>query len=589
MELSDEQQRVLGDSVEVVSACPGAGKTRAIVARFLQDVKLSTKGVALVSFTNTAVDEISARLKPQGDFPSPNFVGTFDRFVHQFIVTPYVLRAAHVKPRYIDSWNDLGSADWLYLRDGSVPGSGVALSDFVPSTDGALSLSSSPSAASRMYALQLYKAGVSLDSITSRAQTIIDGLLAKNIYDCDHARILALNILNGTIDDPGCQRLAGRFSEIIIDEFQDCSDIEYQIREHLKALSIRVVVVADADQGIYEFRNARPQMFSVLIANTTSEAVVELNDNYRSSEAICALVTSMRALSTSAVAPTRNFNGVTVAPKVYVLIGTDSYKLNTFQALVEEHHIPAKGCIVLAPTRKQAALLAGCISTMFEKGYGDTGRLLVALTQLRYGRVARLRTGALSSFTGLVLGLFDWASVQLDRGTVEEKQEYVGLQPEALRLCLSKLVRNSAEWLSKDDAKSAIQAAITALISGLAMHPVSSVTTKFPKPRDEDWVKWTATGEATRVGIDHSHIHEVKGKEFPAVLLHVPHENRNGEDSGFTSWLADADSETRRVLYVGASRAERLLALSVAKTKEGDIVAILERDGVPYELRIEGA
>lgn len=527
-------------------------------------MKSSTKGVALVSFTNTAVDEISARLKPQGDFPPPNFVGTFDRFVHQFIVTPYVLRTARVKPRYVDSWDDLGSADWLYLRDGSVPGSGIALSNFVPDTDGVLSLSSSPSAESRMYVRQLENAGISLDSITSRAKAAIDGLLAKHIYDCDHARILALNILSGVIEDSGPQRLAGRFSEIIIDEFQDCSDIEYKIRESLKALGVKVVVVADADQGIYEFRNARPQMFSGLVAGMSSEVVVELNDNYRSSEAICALVTSIRALSASAVVPVRNFDGVPVAPKVYVLIGTDGYKLNIFRALAEQYSIPAKSLIILAPTRKQAALLAGSVSTMFEKGYGDTGRLLVVLTQLRYGRLSRLRTGALTSFTGLILGMFDWASVQLDQGTVEQKLEHLGLQPEVLRLGLSRLVRNSTGWSSKDDAKTAIQATITALISGLAMQPVSSVTTKFPKPRDEDWVKWNAAGEGTKVGIDHSHIHDVKGKEFPAVLLDIPHKHVNGEDSGFTSWLTDADSETRRVLYVGASRAERLLALSIA-------------------------
>lgn len=588
MELSDEQQRVLGDSVEVVSACPGAGKTRAIVARFLQEVNSSTKGVALVSFTNAAVDVISARLKPQGDFPPPNFVGTFDHFVHQFIVTPYILRTAHVKPRYIDSWRDLGDVDWVYLRDGSVGGSGIALSDFVPGVDGALSLSDSPSQFSRVYIHQLEAAGISPASLIPRAKATIDGLLAKHTYDCDHARMLAMHILKGEVEDPGPGRLAARFSEIIIDEFQDCSDIEYQIREHLRVLGIKVVVVADADQGIFEFRNAKPQMFSALVTDTASEAVIELNDNYRSSEAICALVTSMRALSTSAVVPMRNFDGSVVAPKVYVLIGTNSYKLNTFQALAEEHHIPASSFIVLAPTRKQAALLAGDTSAKFEKGHGDTGRLLVALAHLRHGRLSRVRTGALASFNGLVLGMFNWASVQLDRGTVEEKLEYLELQPEKLRLCLSKLVRNSAEWSSKDDAKAAIQAAITTLIDGLIMQPVSPVTTKFPKPRDEDWVNWTAAGEATGVSIDHRHIHEVKGKEFLAVLLDVPHKNVNGEDSGFTSWLADADSETRRVLYVGASRAERLLALSIAKTKKDDIISILERDGVPYELRIEG-
>lgn len=587
MELSDEQQRVLGDAIEVVSACPGAGKTRALVARFIQEADSSPKGVALVSFTNAAVDEIALRLKPYGNFSPPDFVGTFDRFVHQFLVTPYVLRTAHLKPRYVDSWNDLGDADWLYLRDRSVQGRGIALADFVPGTDGELSLSPSPSADTRTYMRQLEKAGISVDSITSRAKAAIGGLLANHIYDCDHARLLALDILSGVIDDPGPRRMKARFSEVIIDEFQDCSDIEYQIRERLRSLGIKVVVVADADQGIYEFRNAKPQMFAVLTSGTVKDAVVELDDNYRSSRAICALVTSLRALSKRTVAPKRDFGGTEAASNVYVLVGSEKYKLDTFRALAEEHGITEKDSIILAPSRKQAAALAGDVSTKFAKGYGATGALLVVLAQLRIGRLSRLRNGAIARFTGLVLAMFDWASVQLDRATVEEKLEHLELQPEVLRLSLSRLVRESARWSSKDNAKVSIQATITALVSQRTMQPATSVATRFPKPRDDDWASWTVADEATRVVTDHSHIHNVKGKEFPAVLLDLPHRKVNGVDSGFTCWLADVDSETRRVLYVGASRAERLLALSVAKTKADDIVTILERDGVPYKIMKE--
>ncbi|WP_371272122.1 UvrD-helicase domain-containing protein [Streptomyces sp. cf124] len=44
------------------SACPGAGKTRAMVARFLKrTAEEPRRGIALISFTNAAVDEVRRR------------------------------------------------------------------------------------------------------------------------------------------------------------------------------------------------------------------------------------------------------------------------------------------------------------------------------------------------------------------------------------------------------------------------------------------------------------------------------------------------------------------------------------------------
>lgn len=586
MKLSDEQICTLKYDVEIVSACPGAGKTRAIVARFSQTADAANKGVALLSFTNAAVDEIVTRIGSIGKFNPPHFVGTFDRFVHQFIVTPFVLRTAHIKPRYVDSWMELAGSDWLYLRDRGVPGKGIPLTDFIPDADGVLSFSASPSEDGRIYARQLDAAGISLDGIMARANDRIEELLAKHIYDCDHARILGLQILEGTVPDVAPQRISLRFSEIIVDEFQDCSDIEYRIREQLKVLGVKVVVVADADQGIYEFRNAKPQMFSALVANSPREAVLELNDNYRSSKAICALVTSLRSLSSEAVVAARTPDPGSTPSKIFVLVGSNSYKVSQFKTILEEYGLPSGNATVLAPTRKQAAQLAGHTAAKFEKCNGSTGKLLRILAHLRHGVSPRDRSRAPIEFTNLVLSLFDWTQVGLEMGTVEEKTEHLGLQQAALRLSLSSLVRGSAEWTSRDDAKQAIQLAIGRLTANLSLEP-SSVTMKFQKPREADWKSWIAVGLSAPAEIAHRHIHEVKGKEFPGVLLEVPHAKRNGVDSGLTSWLEGVDSEPRRVLYVGASRAQRLLALSVARTRIDDLEAVLHRDGVPYELRSE--
>lgn len=88
-ELSAEQKSALELNVRLVEACPGAGKTRAIVQRYKLRADTSDRGVALLSFTNAAIDEATARSSDRPDLlRAPHFVGTFDTFLHRYIVTP---------------------------------------------------------------------------------------------------------------------------------------------------------------------------------------------------------------------------------------------------------------------------------------------------------------------------------------------------------------------------------------------------------------------------------------------------------------------------------------------------------------------
>ena len=52
-----------------------------------------------------------------------------------------------------------------------------------------------------------------------------------------------------------------RFQELIVDEFQDCDETEYHLLARLKHAGIHVVVVADPDQAIYEFRQTSTGLY----------------------------------------------------------------------------------------------------------------------------------------------------------------------------------------------------------------------------------------------------------------------------------------------------------------------------------------
>ena len=53
--------------------------------------------------------------------------------------------------------------------------------------------------------------------------------------------------------------LAARFSEVIVDEAQDCGPEELHVLELLKQFGVTVTAVADLDQSIFEFRRAEPE------------------------------------------------------------------------------------------------------------------------------------------------------------------------------------------------------------------------------------------------------------------------------------------------------------------------------------------
>ena len=104
----DLQQQIVAEQPSLfVRACPGAGKTRLVVDRFLL-VGQAGSHVAVLSFTNKAADEIADRSSHHGDprlVGFPNFVGTFDRLLATFIVRPFGQLGGPIQ--IVDSWESV--------------------------------------------------------------------------------------------------------------------------------------------------------------------------------------------------------------------------------------------------------------------------------------------------------------------------------------------------------------------------------------------------------------------------------------------------------------------------------------------------
>ncbi|MBD1371656.1 ATP-dependent helicase [Hazenella sp. IB182357] len=80
-----------------------------------------------------------------------------------------------------------------------------------------------------------------------------------------------------------------RFQHILVDEFQDINQIQYDILLRLSQHDQQLFVVGDDDQSIYGFRGSHPRFMLQLEQDFNSVSKVVLETNYRSTDEIIAV------------------------------------------------------------------------------------------------------------------------------------------------------------------------------------------------------------------------------------------------------------------------------------------------------------
>lgn len=118
----------------------------------------------------------------------------------------------------------------------------------------------------------------------------------------------------------------------------------------------------------------------------------------------------------------------------------------------------------------------------------------------------------------------------------------------------------------------------------------ATIGARLKTPTAKVWNFWQAridgtTSTAGKHIAPWTHIHGVKGDEFDAVVLAIP-AGSSGSSHVLDDWENNLNTEQRRVLYVGASRAAKVLTLVVpAGKRASQLVRILLREGVPHTLK----
>ncbi|MGS2719500.1 DNA helicase Rep [Paraglaciecola aestuariivivens] len=109
-------------------------------------------------------------------------------------------------------------------------------------------------------------------------------LRAYNALDFDDLILLPTLLLKSS--EVVRQKWQNKIRYLLVDEYQDTNTSQYELVRLLVGERARFTVVGDDDQSIYSWRGARPQNLVLLQTDFPKLRVIKLEQNYRSSERI---------------------------------------------------------------------------------------------------------------------------------------------------------------------------------------------------------------------------------------------------------------------------------------------------------------
>ena len=273
----------------VLNACPGSGKTTAI-AKKLTDLTKEYEttlskyaGVACLSFTNTAKDEISEKYTElSGDYLKfPHKVSTIDSFINTYITLPfyYLFVAGSRRPKILDEPSFLNDAWMTKFGYKGLDNRPICFA-YPPSSirfesDGSFTSNGYRPAANKVNPVVFNNYCESL-----KTWQVQNGLITTG-----DSAFIALKLLS--IQPRIGNWLALRFPHVIVDEAQDNSAVQHALFEKLHHCGLNnIEFIGDPYQSLYEWRDADPKLFLDKYHDTNNWQGLDLTDNRRSPQRI---------------------------------------------------------------------------------------------------------------------------------------------------------------------------------------------------------------------------------------------------------------------------------------------------------------
>lgn len=281
----NENQRKAAEKIEgpvLILAGAGSGKTRTVtyrIAHMIKEKNISPLNILALTFTNKAAREMKERAEELiGEENSYNLVvSTFHSFAVRILKT-YSERIGYGKNFNIYDVDDQKSIitkikKEMNIKDDIAPGrianrisklkeDGVGLDEVSRQLDLKIS-------ANRLF-YDIYK---KYDEV----------LKANNAMDFSDLLLNARRLLD---DKYVLDIIQNRYQYIVVDEYQDTNNIQYEIINLIVAKYRNICVVGDEDQSIYAFRGANIENILNFEKDYPDAYTIKLERNYRSTKRI---------------------------------------------------------------------------------------------------------------------------------------------------------------------------------------------------------------------------------------------------------------------------------------------------------------
>lgn len=280
----NKEQREAAEQIDgpvLILAGAGSGKTRTVtyrIAHMIEEKGISPLNILALTFTNKAAREMKERAESLVGNDVHNLqISTF----HSFSVR--LLRIYGERLGYGNNFNIYDTDDQkslinkimkeLNIQDDSTPGK----------------------IATRISKLK--ERGIDTKTIEKEVdlkvpsnRTFFDifdkyskTLKESNAMDFSDLILNANKVLN---DPEVLERVQNRYKYIIVDEYQDTNNLQYEIINKIAAKYNNICVVGDEDQSIYAFRGANINNILDFERDYKNALVIKLEKNYRSTERI---------------------------------------------------------------------------------------------------------------------------------------------------------------------------------------------------------------------------------------------------------------------------------------------------------------
>ena len=325
--LNSEQRKAVAcvDGPVLIVAGAGSGKTRVLTCRIanILDQGCEPDRILALTFTKKAAGEMKERIAAMvGERLARRlYMGTFHSVFIRFL-REYAASLGYPSNFTIYDTSDSVSAIKACIKE-------LGLDDKVYKPREVLARISL--AKNNLVTAGKYRSDPNLIANDTRAKKPkICDIFSRYADHCKQSGVMDFDdiLLNMNIllrDNPEALRdISGRFSYILVDEYQDTNFAQYLILKRLAEPHHNICVVGDDSQSIYAFRGAKVENILSFRKDYPECKVFRLERNYRSTQVIVGAANSLIA---------RNENRI---PKECYAVGEEGEKIRLISAYNEQ-------------------------------------------------------------------------------------------------------------------------------------------------------------------------------------------------------------------------------------------------------------